>query len=55
MNWERNVGIELYNHSADAGENFNLASTQKSDPVIVALQAKLSAALHAGPGAARLN
>merc|ERR1712127_47133 len=28
VNWDRNVGIELYNHSADPGEDINLDVTQ---------------------------
>merc|ERR1712022_62075 len=27
VNWDRNVGIELYNHSADPGEDINLDVT----------------------------
>jgi len=54
VNWARNVGKELYNHSADAGENFNLVVTQASDPGTTALATQLAKALHAGPDAARL-
>jgi iduronate 2-sulfatase len=49
VNWERNVGVELYNHSADPGENFNINATQKGDAVVVALSAHLSALLRKGP------
>ena len=55
VNWARNVGKELYNHSSDAGENFNLMVTQASDPTTTALAVQLSKALHAGPDAARLR
>ena len=49
VNWNRNVGVELYNHTADPGENFNLNATRKHDSAIVALSAQFSALLHAGP------
>jgi iduronate 2-sulfatase len=49
VDWNRNVGIELYNHSSDPGENFNLNATQKGNAAIHSLSAKLSALLRAGP------
>ena len=49
VNWERNVGVELYNHSADPGENYNINATQKGVAKVVALSAHLSAILHKGP------
>ena len=49
VNWNRNVGVELYNHTADPGENFNINSTRQDDPIVVALSARLSAMLRAGP------
>ena len=55
VNWNRNVGIEMYNHTADAGENFNLVVTQKADPATTVLAAQLSKMLHAGPDAARME
>jgi hypothetical protein len=55
VNWDRNVGIEMYNHTADAGENFNLVVTQKADPATTALAAQLSKVLRAGPDAARVE
>ena len=53
VNWERNVGTELYNHSADPGENFNIHATHAGEPDVAALAASLSKALRAGPDAAR--
>ena len=47
VNWDRNVGTELYNHTADPGENFNLAGSSGSN--IKDLAARLSKLLHAGP------
>jgi iduronate 2-sulfatase len=52
VDWRRLVGIELYNHTADVGENFNLNATSNAAEV-VALSAKLSTILRAGPEAAR--
>lgn len=49
VNWNRNVGVELYNHSNDPGENFNLNATQHGNALIHSLSAKLSAILRAGP------
>merc|ERR1712159_225589 len=50
VNWVRNVGIELYNHSADPGENTNLDVTAHSS-----LANKLRDMLRAGPDAARVE
>lgn len=50
VNWDRNVGIELYNHSADPGENTNLDVTAHKS-----LTSKLQKMLRAGPDAARLE
>jgi hypothetical protein len=47
VNWGRNVGTELYNHTADPGENVNLAGSSGSN--IKDLTARLSKLLHAGP------
>lgn len=49
VNWNRNVGIELYNHSADPGENFNINVTMKGNTEVEALSAHLSAILRKGP------
>ena len=49
VNWARNVGVELYNHTADPGENFNLNSTQAGSAAVQMLSAHLSAMLRAGP------
>lgn len=53
VNWGRIVGVELYNHSADSGENFNINATEGSARVR-ALSQKLSERLRAGPDAARM-
>lgn len=45
-NWARNVGTELYDHSVDPLENFNVASS--ADP---SLLSELSALLRAHPTA----
>ena len=45
-NWTSVHGVELYNHSADPGENFNLAG----GTTIQVLQSHLSAKLHAVRG-----
>jgi len=45
VNWERNVGSELYNHTADPGENVNLAGKAGLSD----LKASLSKMLRAGP------
>jgi len=45
VNWDRNVGTELYNHTADPGENHNLAA----DAQVAGLAASLSKMLRAGP------
>jgi len=49
VNWDRNVGIELYNHSADPGENINLDVTSHKS-----LASKLAQMLREGPDAARV-
>lgn len=49
MNWNRNVGVELYNHTADPGENYNINVTRSGDPAVHRLSARLAAMLHAGP------
>lgn len=54
VDWGRIVGVELYNHTADAGENFNLNASEKSTAV-ADLSARLSKLLRAGPDAARLT
>jgi len=54
VDWGRIVGVELYNHSADPGENFNINATQPYASTS-ALSAELSRRLHAGPEAARLS
>jgi len=48
VNWDRIVGVELYNHSADAGENVNLDTTKHAG-----LVGTLSGTLRAGPDTAR--
>lgn len=45
VNWERNVGTELYNHTADPGENVNLAGKAATS----SLAAVLSKMLRVGP------
>ena len=52
VDWTRIVGVELYNQTADAGENVNLAVARKAETA--ALAKRLSAVLRAGPDAARL-
>ena len=47
------MGTELYNHTADPGENFNIHATRAGDPAVTALAVSLSKALRAGPDAAR--
>ena len=42
--WSENAGVELYNHSADPGENFNIAQ----EPNLKGVVAELSEKLHAG-------
>jgi len=54
VDWGRIVGVELYNHSADPGENFNINATSQSARV-QALSASLSKMLRAGPDAAWLQ
>lgn len=54
VNWLRNVGVELYNHTADPGENFNLNSTMDGDAATMEVAAELSAMLRAGPDSARV-
>ena len=49
VNWDRNVGVELYNHTADPGENFNINATRVGDENVVGLSSRLSALLRAGP------
>lgn len=51
INFDRIVGVELYNHSADAGENANI---ENADTVHASLVSELSKILRAGPDAARL-
>lgn len=48
VNFARNVGVELYNHSADPGENINLNVTKKGDRRVEALSKRLSIKLRAG-------
>ena len=45
VNWERNVGTELYNHTADPGENVNLAGNAATS----SLATVLSKMLRVGP------
>ena len=42
--WQRLAGVELYNHSADPGENFNVWALTS-----VELRRVLANVLHAGP------
>merc|ERR1712217_174422 len=53
VDWNRVVGVELYNHSSDPGENYNINVTERTD-VVMSLSAELSRQLHAGPDAARI-
>ena len=38
VNWARNVGIELYNHSADPGENYNINVTREGESAVGGLR-----------------
>ncbi len=49
VTWERNVGVELYNHTADPGENVNINTTEADDPAVRAVSERLSRLLRAGP------
>eukprot|EP01051_Picozoa_sp_SAG22_P004857 SAG22_NODE_273_length_13182_cov_12.693419_2_plen_213_part_00 len=49
VNWDRVVGVELYNHTEDPGENYNINVTKAASAEVKMLSAALSAMLHAGP------
>ncbi len=33
-NWNRNVGVELYDHNNDIGENFNIAGNEDKKDIV---------------------
>jgi len=37
VDWGDCVGVELYNHTADPAENFNVVETAEAEPVVTAL------------------
>ena len=49
VDWSTNHGVELYNHTSDPGENFNINVTDSGNEGVEKLSAALSTMLRAGP------